>query len=332
MAATLQQIKEKVRRLTRSPSIELLPEALLEEYINTFVLYDFPESVRLFYFKTTLTFFTTPFVDTYETDSVPGLENFKNKYLTIHPPVYVAGRRITLSQSRDEFFSMWPLNSFLSQIGAGDGVVTNFSGTLQVANGVPILQNQVSFTTVDSSLAPMTVYDVPLAGSNTTGTLFTDEIPSLPAGTINYVTGAYNITFPSAPGVGAVIQAQVKPYQPSIPIAMLFYDTQFTFRPVPDKAYRVEMDAFIRPTELLDNADEPGLQEFWQYISFGCAVKIFQDRMDTESVEQVWPEFKRQELLCLRRTIVQKVNQRTSTIYTSAGYGNGWGFNDVGYM
>lgn len=332
MAATLQQIKEKVRRLTRSPSIELLPEALLEEYINTFVLYDFPESVRLFYFKTTLTFFTTPFVDTYETDSVPGLEDFKNKYLTIHPPVYVAGRRITLSQSRDEFFSTWPLNSFLSQIGAGNGVNTAFSGTLQVANGVPILQNQVSFTTVDSSLSPMTLFDIPLAGSNTQGTLFTNDIPSLPAGTINYVTGVYSFTFPLPPGSGAVVQAQVRPYQPAIPIAMLFYDTQFTFRPVPDKAYRVEMDAFIRPTELLNNADEPGLQEFWQYISYGAAIKIFQDRMDLESVGQIMPEFHKQENLCLRRTIVQKVNQRTSTIYTSDGYGNGWGFNDVGYF
>lgn len=332
MAATLQQIKEKVRKLTRSPSIELLPEDQLEEYINTFVLYDFPEQVRLFYFKTTLTFFTTPFVDTYETDSVPGLQDFKNKYLTIHPPVYVAGRCITLSQSRQEFFSTWPLNEFLTQIGAGNGIITNFSGTLQVANGAPVLQKNVSFTSVDSNLTPVTVYDVPQVGSNTLGTLFTNDNVPLPAGVINYVTGAYSFTFPLAPGPGAVVQAQVKPYSPGIPVAMLFYDTQFTFRPVPDKAYRVTMDAFIRPTELLQNAQEPGLQEFWQYISYGSAKKIFEDRMDLESVQQIMTEFKVQERLCLRRTIVQKTNQRTATIYTQDGYGNGWGFNEWGYF
>lgn len=332
MAATLQQIKEKVRKLTRSPSIELLSEAQLEDYINTFVLYDFPEQVRLFYFKTTLTFFTVPFVDTYPTDSVPGLVDFKNKYLTIHPPIYVAGRQITLSQSRDEFFSTWPLNEYLTQIGAGDGVTTGYSGTLQVANGTPVLQNQVSFVSLASDLSPLALYDVPQAGSNTLGDLYTDDTPSINAGVINYVTGAYSFTFPTAPGPGAIIQAQVKPYQPSVPISVLFYDTTFTFRPVPDLSYRVQMDAFIRPTALLEDAQEPGLQEFWQYIAYGAAKKIFEDRMDLESVQQIMPEFKVQERLCLRRTIVQKTNQRTSTIYTTVGYGNGWGYNNIGYM
>lgn len=331
MAATLQQIKEKVRKITRSPSIALLSEAQLNEYINTFVLYDFPEQLRLFYFKTTLTFFTIPFVDTYATDSVPGLENFKNRYLTIHPPVFVAGRITYLSQSRTEFYAAWPLNEALLQIGAGDGINTNFSGILQTGARAPVLQNQVSFTSVDSNLAPLTLYDVPLVGSNTLGTLFSDEIPSVAAGTINYVTGAYNFTFPLAPGAGAVVQAQVKPYQPSIPTSMLFYDTKFTFRPVPDRAYRVEMDAYIRPTELLNDAQEPGLQEFWQYIALGCAIKVFQDRMDMESVQQIMPEFINQETLCQRRTIVQRTNERTPTIYVSNPMSSR-GFNNMGYL
>lgn len=331
MAATLQQIKEKVRKITRSPSDALLSNAQLEEYINTFVLYDFPEHVRLFYFKTTLTFFTTPFVDTYETDSVPGLEDFKNKYLTIHPPVYVAGREIFLSQNRQEFFAAWPLNQALLQIGAGNGIVTTFSGVLQTGARAPVLPNQVSFTSVDSNLSPLTVYDVPQFGSNTLGTLFTDATPSLPAGVINYVTGVYSFTFPSPPGTGAIVQAQVRPYQASIPNTVLFYDTTFTFRPVPDKAYRVEMDAFIRPTELLNNAEEPGLQEFWQLIALGASKKVFEDRMDMESVQQIMPEFMKQETLCLRRTIVQKVNQRTATIYVTNQF-NGRGYNNIGFM
>jgi len=331
MAATLQQIKEKVRKITRSPSTSLLTEAQLEEYINTFILYDFPEHLRLFFFKTTLTFFTTPYVDTYETDSVPGLEDFKNRYLTIHPPVFVAGRIVYLSQSRSEFYAAWPLNEALLQIGAGNGIVTNYSGVLQTGARAPVLQNQVSFTSVDANLSPLTVYDVPQAGSNTLGTLFTNDTPSLPAGIINYVTGVYSFTFPVAPGPGAIIQAQVKPYQPSIPVSMLFYDTKFVFRPVPDKAYRVEMDAYIRPTELLNNSEEPGLQEFWQYISWGAAKKIFEDRMDMESVQQMMPAYEEQRDLVQRRTIVQKTNERTATIYV-ANPMSGRGFNNVGYL
>lgn len=331
MAATLQQIKEKVRKITRSPSTSLLSEAQLEEYINTFVLYDFPEHLRLFYFKTTLTFFTIPFVDTYATDSVPGLEDFKNRYLTIHPPVYVAGRIIYLSQSRSEFFAAWPLNEALLQIGAGNGIITNYSGVLQTGARAPVLQNQVSFTSVDSNLSPITVYDVPQSGNNTIGDLYTNTDPSVLAGTINYVTGVYSFTFPAPPGPGAVIQAQVKPYQPSIPVSMLFYDTKFTFRPVPDRAYRVEMDAYIRPTELLNDAQEPGLQEFWQYIALGAAKKVFEDRMDMESVQQIMPAYEEQENLVHRRTIVQRTNERTATIYV-ANPMSGRGFNNVGYL
>jgi len=49
--------------------------------------------------------------------------------------------------------------------------------------------------------------------------------------------------------------------------------------------------------------------------------------MDTESVQTIMPEFKKQEALINRRTIVQQTEQRTATIYTenTAGmYGPGW--------
>jgi hypothetical protein len=329
-SSNLQAIQTKVRKLTRSPVEELLSTSDLNDYINTFILYDFPEHLRLFYFKTTLTFFTQPFVDTYTTDSVPGLEDFKNKYYTVHPPFYIAGRVVTLSQSRQEFFNTWPLNSFLAQIAAGDGITTTFSGNLAAVSGVPVLQNQVSFSSLDTSLVGLAVQDVPI--DNTLGNLVTVADTPLPAGSINYVTGDYSVTFPTPPGPGQVVQAQVKPYVASLPIAVLFYDTTFTLRPVPDMAYRVEMDAFIRPTELLAGSDVPGLEEFWQFISYGAAKKVFEDRMDLDSVQLILPEYHKQENLILRRTIVQKTNQRTSTIYTTNGYGEGWGYNYWGYM
>ena len=51
--------------------------------------------------------------------------------------------------------------------------------------------------------------------------------------------------------------------------------------------------------------------------------------MDTESLQQIFPEYKKREILANRRTVVQQTNQRTSTIYTEqtggAGlYGAGW--------
>ena len=90
--STLTAIRIKIRRLTRSPSQALITDAQIDDYINTFVLYDFPESLRLFTFRTTLTFYTQPNIDTYETDTVDAtapLYNFKNKYITVHQPIFI---------------------------------------------------------------------------------------------------------------------------------------------------------------------------------------------------------------------------------------------------
>jgi len=76
------------------------------------------------------------------------------------------------------------------------------------------------------------------------------------------------------------------------------------------------MDVFVRPTELLSSTDEPKLQEWWRYIAYGASLQCFQDRMDMESIQNIMPEFKKQEMLIQRRTIVQQTSQRSATIYT----------------
>ena len=83
--SSLSTIQQKVRRLTRSPSESQLTTADLNQYINTFVLYDFPEHLRLFNLLTTFEFFTQPYVDTYSfsKDVNSPLYDFENKYLTI---------------------------------------------------------------------------------------------------------------------------------------------------------------------------------------------------------------------------------------------------------
>jgi uncharacterized HAD superfamily protein len=71
----------------------------------------------------------------------------------------------------------------------------------------------------------------------------------------------------------------------------------------------------------------PQLEQWWQYIAYGTAKKIFEDRMDLDSVQQIMPEFKQQERLVLRTTLTQQANERTVTIYTQGkSYGIGSGF------
>ena len=329
-STTLDAIQTKVRRLTRSPSTAQLDDQTLQDYINTFVMYDFPEHLRLISFKTNLTWFCSPNIDTYQTNTTnptDPLYNFKNQYLSVNPPMYIGGYQAFYSQSQEQFYGIYPRINFVQSLGVvGDGVTTLFTGTIPNA---PFLQNQVLFDSVDTNGNGLTLIDFPT--SATSGNLIIPDDPSTGAafGTVNYLTGAFTVLFPGAPGSGQPINSQTVPYQPAQPQSILFFDEKFVLRPVPDQPYRIEMEAFIRPTALLASNQSPQLEEMWQYIAYGAARKVFQDRMDLESLALIEPEYKLQERLVLRRTIVQQTVQRTPTIYTEQLTGNG---NGPGYF
>lgn len=343
--SSLTAIRTKVRRLTRSLSENQLSTADLDQYINTFVLYDFPEHLRLFNSLTTFEFFTEPFVDVYETSTDPDspLYNFVNKYLTIQPPIFIAGYQALFLESRTAFYGIYPQINSIASIGTmGNGTTTQFSGVINsqqavvypnTTQKVVLLRNEVLFDSIDSNGNGLSMIDYPI--SSTIGNLYvpgtapTSTVTQDPNNYINYVTGQFVVTFVSAPASGAAINSQTLPVQTSLPQTLLFFDGKFTVRPVPDQPYRISMEAYIRPTELLSSGQTPQLEEYWQYLAYGAAKKVFEDRMDLESVSQIMPEYKKQENLILRRTIVQQTSQRTSTIYTEQNgaanaYGSGW--------
>lgn len=332
--STLQAIQQKVRRLTRSPSIALLSDDDLNQYINTYVVYDFPETLRTFNLKQQFTFYAKPYQDVYVTDtSLPTtdpLYDFQNKYVTIQPPVYVAGYQAFFTQSPEQLFNIYPKVLSIQSIGtAGDGSYSGpYTGTL---SAVPIVIGQVLFSSVGVTGQPLALKDVVTQPFDEVGFLVDAFNPSVSLGTVNYVTGAYTFSFTSAPAEGAAINSQTLPYQPSLPQAVMYFQNQFTLRPVPDQPYPVNIEVFKNPVALLDEGQTPELNEWWQLIAFNVAKKVFEDRMDTDSIQQLMPALHEQELLVNRRTIVQLTNQRIGTIYTEqtdTGIGNNnwtWG-------
>lgn len=322
--STLAAIRAKVRRLTRSLSEAQLSTADLDQYINTSVLYDFPETLRLFNLRENLVFYTQPNVAKYATNTTnpaDPLYDFTNRYITVHPPVYVAGRQIQFTQSQQEFLSYWPENEFITSPAQGDGITVNFTGAVP---NVPLLRDTVNFTSIDNLGNGMVLYDVPNPGTTLTGSLFVSGT-NAPAGTINYTTGLFNITFPSAPAANIPVRSQSFSYIAAIPTICLFFDAQFEFRPVPDQSYKVQVEVYVQPTQLLAAGDVPKLSEWWQYISYLAAKKIFEDRQDIESVQAIMPELKNQERLVLRRTLIQQSNERASTIYVYGKAPYNWG-------
>lgn len=336
---TLQNIYIIIRRLVRAPSNAQLTNDELNDYINRFYMYDMPQHLRIFDLKRTFTFYTRPYIGDYSTnttDSESALYEFKNKYVSVHEPLYVAGQRRLFSQSREQLFNIYPNISQIGQTGLfGDGVTVNFAGTLPTGNvpaGVPVMQNNVLFNSIGPNYYGLELHDIPTDAN--TGTLDGDTGAGL--NTINYITGAYNLSFSAAPLAGQPINFQVVPYQPAMPQVVLFYNDTFTLRPIPDQVYPITMDVFVVPTELLstDTTQHPDINQWFQYIAYGAARKILQERLDMESVALLEPEYHKQELLCLRKTNMQLSNQRVATVYTEGSanwpYG-GWGFFNSPY-
>ena len=324
--AMLSSMRVKIRRLTRSPSPSQLSDSTIDEYINTAYVFDLPEELRMISLKDTLVWFCQPNVDVYDTGSVPGLVDFKNKYISVERPVYISGQIAFYSQSREEFFNLYPIISFRQQIALGNGLVQTYTGLL---TNVPVAQNSVSFVTVGPNDVGYVVFDVPNSPTNNATGNLVNEAGDI-AGTINYVTGAYSFQFldesaiPIAAAVGQIVQAQTLPYKPQFPTGVLFYDNKFTLRPIPDRPYKITFDAFVRPDAFTGTANAvPFLQEWWQYLSYLAARKIFEDRSDLDSVNLIMPELERQQDLILRRTLVQQSTQVANTIYNQQGY-SGW--------
>lgn len=332
VGSDLTQIRKTVRRLSRKLSANEVTNVELDEAINTFLLYDFPEELRLFDLRRTFSFYTSENIDQYYTNpnasSDDPMTDFKNLIITSHTPVYIGGYRVFMTIDETQFFSIWPQIQQRKQIGTGDGATTNFTGTL---DNKPVHPRHVLFSGLDANGVSQQLIDKPIV-SATAGQLGVETIngnlydprgtvPEFPTATIatntiNYKTGVFDITFTVAPATGELVYVQAQPYVAARPTAVLYYNNTFTVRPSPDGAYEVKLEAYIRPTELLSSSQEPELEQHWQFIAFGSAIKLLQWMSDWDTAEKLMPEFERQKLFVQRRTLEQQSDERSATIFS----------------
>lgn len=331
---TLADIRSKVRRITARPSVNQISDAQIDQYINTYYLYDMPAQLKLESFRTMYQFVTTPNVHVY---------NFPTDlYLEAMPPVYVAGYQCYMSQNRETFFRQNPRVNFnQQQVALGTGAMGPYTGIL---SNLPIMRgwNTNPASTSIAGVNWAVLFSGIVAGSTTMTTLVDDGLGNLfdlsdadfsaPRGTIDYITGAFSVTFASAIGVGASINAQYVPYKASRPNSCLFYQDQIQLYPIPDQAYTVSFEAYKLPTAFVGTATvSPQLKELWQLLAYGAADKIFSDNADIESMMKFRPLLEEQLKFCMRRTICQYSTERVSTIYTDQTAPNQFPFNFSGY-
>jgi hypothetical protein len=144
-------------------------------------------------------------------------------------------------------------------------------------------------------------------------------------GTVNYVTTSITVNFPVAPAAGTMINVWAATYQVGRPYNALFWNNEITIRPVPDNVYLVEIEAFQTPSQFMDQNESPILNQWAQYIAFGCSIEILRERQDMEGVQNLMEGFQRQEALVLERQSIEEIGMPNTTLFntTQTGYGVG---------
>jgi hypothetical protein len=299
---TLAEIRSKVRQVTGRKSSTELSIAQLDEYINKYFQYTFPAEVKLERFHTYYEFLTEANVQSY---TIP------TGYVNFEPIATIDRLSLLWYQDPDSFYENNPENIGRQTIGTGDGATVTFTGT---AGNFPVLPGSTVVTdnveTFQDTNTTYTTANVTLVGSLGG------------SGTINYATGAVSVTFVTAPASGDNVTFSYIQYQAGRPTAVLLYNNQFTFFPVPDTAYRFRSKAYANTLVttaaganapfFTDATDRPLLDEWGPAIAYGAARDIHADLGEIELYSQVTALYKEQLGYILRRTSQNLLNTRAS--------------------
>ena len=290
MSFDLAAIRSAIRNITGTPSTADLPDSVLDDYINKYYLYVLADDAKPFKLLVDYKFNTLVNQVNYTFDL--------NTYVSLEPGFFCNGNQLLYYQDQTIWIRQYQYQYNQVQASVGDGVTITFTGTL-----------------VSSPLVPGTVIFADNLES------FTDEGNGVlsgtqgGAGTIDYTTGVYSVTFASAPAAGIAINATSAPIVNGRPRAM-YYDGNgtITFSPIPDQSYTIEGRAYIMPTAFLAGGagSQVPLVDYWGYtIAYGASLEIFRQRGQLDQKNMYQPEYEKYLDLAISRSTQQYSNQRT---------------------
>ncbi len=278
------QINGKIRSITGTPSTDQLTDVQISAYRDNYYIYTMPFELKVQIQDNFLDFKTTPGTDVY---------SFPGTFVTDQPGAYADGFPLIFYQDPDIFYQDWPQQYAVDNVATGDGSTLTFTGTLQnppliigtlfITDGVSVFQDN---------------------GSGSFTLTYPTNNTVLSTGSIDYTTGIFSVTFITVPASSAVIYAKYQGYSGNRPQGVLFFENQFTLRPVPDQVYQIRMQGFVNPTPFTGSATATQV-EWGPLIAYGAALEIFSDRGDMENYNRYYPQFQRYEKVALSRTIQQ---------------------------
>lgn len=347
---TLANAVTKTRKLTGSSNSFQVTDSYIVQQMHSFYSYDLPSKFRSLKLKDLYTFTTNVGQDVYPFNS--------ELYITVNQPCYCAKREIKLFNDPWSFYGINYNWQQYTNFSSGDGSTGPYSGFTTARPLIASVNNDPGTQSTPSLFFPQSrvqniLITANVIGANGVGQTqnvtddgegnliqifqtsnntnqefgwtyyrqYASSTPTIPGNaTIDYQTGEITgLVFAEAIPEGTPIQIQYNPKKLSIPLAIMFYQNQFTLAPVPDKGYTVELTCYRQPIQALlasDMTGNPELSEWWEILSVGAAKKIFEDRLDSDGVLFIDKMLKERYDVIETRTYAQISQERISTIYT----------------
>ena len=149
-------------------------------------------------------------------------------------------------------------------------------------------------------------------------------------GSVDYVSGQIDFTLPNgiSLGDGELLTVRVSQYQTGRPNDLLFWNNEFTIRPIPKHIHKVEVEVYLTPVQFLATTDNPIVQQWWQCISYIAAMEILRERQDIEGVANLEEGYERQMALVLERQACEEIFVPNYNLFNStqgSWINGGWG-------
>lgn len=260
-------------------------------------------------------------------------------YHMFRPPIYCDGVLMGWYQSNEQFYNVFPelvMNEFPI---LGDNTAGPFTATFgrspilrAYIDDLGNLKPYVFITAVNAAGRQQYIVDSGYVNGDGLGILIQTDATfqniignplsgsppnSGGAGTVDYINGTATFTFNSVVASTTQIETQTSPFSAGFPRICLFFNNTFKLYPVPDRAYKIQVDANITPSVFFNTASSIPFAYMSEYFARGAARKILSDVGDYDQFQFYEPLFREQENLVLRRTSRQNATQRTPTIFSA---------------
>lgn len=131
------------------------------------------------------------------------------------------------------------------------------------------------------------------------------------SGRVTLASGAFSITFNSAPADGQDLRASYEAFDVGIPVAALFYDRSLVFSPTPDGSYLVESKIKKRPSPLLAETDAILFNDWGKLIAYGASIDFLYDEAQQDAAMVLEAQFRRLLITAKRRDITAIQDERS---------------------